>query len=149
MTGERASRRRSREAALQVLYAIDLAPPGGGSDLRARAAEAFETAAAHLELPPAARAFARELVSGVAEHREKLDRCISEHARNWRLERMAAVDRNVLRLGAYETLYTSTPTPVLIDEAVDLARRFGGERSPAFVNGILDALAREERGEGR
>jgi N utilization substance protein B len=61
---------------------------------------------------------------------------------------MAAVDRNVLRLAAYELLHTDTPAAVVIDEAVELARRFGGERSPGFVNGVLDALARE-RGAGR
>jgi N utilization substance protein B len=143
-----APRRRSREAALQVLYAIDLAGGSGEGDFPSLAAESFENAAAHLELPPGARAFARELVAGVAEHREKLDRLIADHARRWRVSRMATVDRNVLRLAASETLYTETPTPVVIDEAVDLARRFGGERSPAFVNGVLDALARVARGEG-
>ena len=146
MSRERgAPRHRSREAALQVLYAVDLSGGASGQDAAALAEEAFESAAAHLELPPAARSFARELVAGVVAHREKLDRLISAHARRWRIDRMATVDRNVLRVGAYETLYTDTPTAVVIDEAVDLARRFGGERSPAFVNGILDALARAER----
>ena len=142
-----ASRKRSREAALQVLYAVDLAENAAGGDGQVFAAEAFENAAAHLELPPAARAFARELVSGVTEHRAKLDQQIGQHATRWRVERMAAVDRNILRLAAYETVYTDTPTAVVIDQAVDLATRFGGERSSGFVNGILDALARGVRGE--
>lgn len=142
-----APRRRSREAALQVLYATDLAGVGAGEEAEALAGEAFENAAAHLELPPGARGFARELVSGVVAHREAIDRCLAAHAARWRVERMAAVDRNILRLAAFETLYTETPTAVVIDEAVELARRFGGERSPGFVNGVLDALARAERGE--
>lgn len=143
-----ASRRRSREAALQVLYAVDLAEGVAGGEGRLLASEAFENAAAHLELPPAARAFAHELVSGVTEHRAKLDQLVGAHATRWRIERMAAVDRNILRLAAYETVYTETPTAVVIDQAVDLARRFGGERSSGFVNGILDALARGVRGDG-
>jgi len=143
-----ASRRRSREAALQVLYAVDLAEGVGGGEGRLLAEEAFENAAAHLELPPAARTFARELVSGVAEHRAKLDQLVGTHATRWRIDRMAAVDRNILRLAAYETVYTETPTAVVIDQAVDLASRFGGERSSGFVNGILDALARGVRGDG-
>jgi transcription antitermination protein NusB len=135
-------RRRSREVALQVLYALD-------ASTSASADEAFEGTAAHFELPPGARSFARELVHGVAAHREKLDQLVARHATHWRLDRMAAVDRNILRLAAYETLYTETPAAVVIDEAVDLARRFGAEGSPAFVNGVLDALAREVRGEAR
>jgi N utilization substance protein B len=128
-----------------VLYAIDLArrdPAASPGSARLISEEAFEKAAAHFELPHSARRFAEELVAGVMAHREALDEQLRIHATNWRLERMAAVDRNVLRLAAYELLYTDTPREVLIDEAVDLARRFGGDRSPGFVNGILDALAR-------
>lgn len=143
-----APRRRSREAALQVLYALDLSARSGGPG-REVAEEAFENAAAHFELPPAARAFAAELVHGVVAQREKLDSLVARHSTHWRLDRMAAVDRNILRLAAYETLYTSTPAAVIIDEAVGLARRFGGDESPGFVNGVLDALAREVRGEAR
>jgi N utilization substance protein B len=138
-----APRRRSREAALQVLYALDLARREGEPS----AQEAFESAAAHFELPEGARAFAKELVLGVMEHRTALDRRIAEHASNWRVERMAAVDRNILRLAAFELQFLDTPAPVVIDEAVDLARRFGGERSPAFVNGVLDAVARHVGGD--
>lgn len=133
----RTSRRRSREVALQVLYAMDV--KGRGADVE----EAFEQAAAHFELPEGARAFAKELCCGVAACREELDRRLAAHSEHWRLERMAAVDRNVLRLAAYEILHTETPASVVIDEAIELARRFGGESSPAFVNGVLDSLARE------
>jgi N utilization substance protein B len=152
VSGAGAPRRRSREVALQVLYALDVPardPAERLAEAGELAGEAFESAAAHFELPPAAHAFARELVHGVVAHQEKLDPLIARHATHWRLERMAAVDRNVLRLAAYETLYTDTPEAVVIDEAVNLARRFGGDASPAFVNGVLDALAREVRGSAR
>jgi N utilization substance protein B len=148
MTGPNAPRRRSREAALQVLYALDV-PARDPAERLAEAPElveeAFESAAAHFELPPAAHAFARELVHGVVEHQVKLDPLIGRHATHWRLDRMAAVDRNILRLGAYEACYTDTAGPIVIDEAVNLARRFGADGSPGFVNGVLDALVREAR----
>ena len=122
-----------------MLYAIDVA--GGGEPARA-----FEAAAAHFELPVGARAFADELVQGVAAKPAELDALIAGHAEHWRVSRMAAVDRNVLRIAAYELTNTDTPTAVVIDEAVRLARRFGEDRSPAFVNGVLDAIARSVRG---
>jgi N utilization substance protein B len=147
-----APRRRSREAALQVLYALDV-PARDPAERLAEAPElveeAFEAAAAHFELPPTARAFARELVHGVVAHQAKLDPLVARHATHWRLDRMAAVDRNILRLGAYETCYTDTANAIVIDEAVSLARRFGGDASPGFVNGVLDALVREARKEAR
>jgi N utilization substance protein B len=128
-----------------VLYAVDMAAAGGESQ---DAREAFERVATHFDLRDGARAFAEELALGVAAHRDELDARIADHAQNWRLDRMAAVDRNVLRLAAYELLYTGTPASIVIDEAVELARDFGGERSPAFVNGVLDALARERQRAG-
>jgi N utilization substance protein B len=137
------SRHRSREVALQVLYAIDIAERGAGASPTPE--ETLEGVAAHFELPEGARAFAKELLCGVVASRAALDDLLARHAEHWRVERMAAVDRNVLRLAAYELLHSDTPTPVVIDEAVELARRFGGDRSPAFVNGVLDALARSVR----
>jgi N utilization substance protein B len=140
----RSTRHRSREAALQVLYAIDLArdQPAETSET-ARAEESFERVAAHFELPEGARAFAKELVTGVCRQRQALDARLAAHSQNWRIERMAAVDRNVLRIGVYEILHTDTPAAIAIDEAVELARRFASDRSPGFVNGILDSVARE------
>ena len=131
-------RHRSREAALQALYAADIA---GEPDL-ARAQASLDALAEHFELPAGAKAFAKELVLGVATNREEIDRRITQVAHRWRLERMAAVDRNVLRLAAYEIVFADTPREVAIDEAVELARRFGDDASPRFVNGVLDALAR-------
>lgn len=136
-------RRRSRAVALQILYGLDLGRRGERP--RRDPQEAFDEAARHLELPEGAKAFAKELVLGVAARRERLDLLLAEHARNWRVERMAAVDRNVLRLAAYELLDSDVPAAVVIDEAVELARRFGSEASPAFVNGVLDAVARDVR----
>ena len=105
--------------------------------------EVFDRVALHFDLHEGARAFAELLVRGVAERRAALDARIALHARNWRVERMAAVDRNVLRLATFELLHTDTPVQVALDEAIELARDFGAERSPDFVNGVLDAIARE------
>jgi len=127
--------------ALQVLYAVDLSGQGGsGSQLGTD--EAFDLVSENFELPEGARAFAKELLNGVVQHREELDALIAAHATNWRISRMAAVDRNILRIGAYELVHTDTPKQVILDEAVELARRFGDDPSPAFVNGVLDAVGR-------
>jgi len=155
------SRRRAREVALQVLYAIDLAtrqrpdkeqtkehspaelisPAPCGT----RPCAVFDSVAENFEMPAAAREFAKELALRVSENRGELDELIGGHAENWRIVRMAAVDRNILRLGAYELAHTDTPSAVVLNEAVDLARRYGSDPSPAFVNGILDAIARGVR----
>lgn len=139
-------RRHSRRAALQVLYAADLGkkarsgePPG--------VPDVFERVADHFEFHEGARDFADELVRGVDAHCAELDARIAVHARNWRVERMAAVDRNVLRIATFELVHTATPDRVVIDEAIELARDFGSDRSPAFVNGVLDAIARDLREE--
>ena len=88
--------------------------------------------------------FCWELFTGVMESRALLDRRIISVAENWALERMPPTDRNVLRLGAFEILFTETPHTVVIDEAIELARKFGTAQSPQFVNGILDKLLPEE-----
>ena len=143
MSGVRSSpRHQSRQAALQVLYAADLM---AGCEPTSPIEAVFDDVARHFELAPGARSFADELVSGVAAVRGELDALLAGHARNWRLSRMAVVDRNVLRLGAFELGHTDTPTSVILDEAIELARRFGAESSPAFVNGVLDAVARALR----
>lgn len=141
-----ASRNASRQVALQVLYAVDLATrsrPGEDDATRVppAAQEIFESVAENFDLPEGARAFAKQLVCGVTRRRDELDVLLAQYARNWRISRMAAVDRNVLRIAAYELLRTDTPTSVILDQAIELARRFGDEPSPAFVNGVLDAVA--------
>ena len=91
--------------------------------------------------------FSRSLVAGVRRHREELDKRLETTAANWSLHRMAATDRNVLRLGAYEILYSDTPARVAVNEAVELAKRYGTAQSAQFVNGILDHLMGEKTGE--
>lgn len=91
-------------------------------------------------------AFASALLSGVRRHRSELDRLLALGADHWSLDRMAVTDRNVLRLGAYEILHTDTPAPVAINEAVELARRYGSSQSSLFVNGVLDRILRDTRG---
>ena len=92
--------------------------------------------------------FSRLLIDGVSAHRAELDDRIAAAAENWSVARMAATDRNLLRLGCYEIHHTDTPVKVAIDEAVELAKRFGGAQSAQFVNGILDKLM-HEKGEVR
>jgi N utilization substance protein B len=95
------------------------------------------------------RPYADDLVRSVSEHRERLDEAITSAASNWRLERMAPVDRNVLRLASYELLHRhDVPFEVIIDEAVELAKRYGADQSFAFVNGVLDKLASARRTSG-
>jgi transcription antitermination protein NusB len=126
-------RSRAREVALQLLYQRDQNPGIGRDVVEAFARERLKTAAV---IP-----FSLSLYDGVVEHVADIDRRIGEAAENWKLHRMAAVDRNVLRLGAFELLFTpDTPPGVVLDEAIELARRFGSADSPAFVNGVLDKL---------
>lgn len=136
---ESGPRRQAREAALQVLYALDFLPSPAPIDGE-RALTAYWN---NLEGPPAGRAYGDTLVRGVVAHREALDEALRVASPNWRLERMARVDRNVLRLASWEILHSAqVPAQVCIDEAVELAREFGAEGAFAFVNGILDRLAR-------
>jgi N utilization substance protein B len=124
-----------------VLYAVDLAD--SRSDEKSQVGDVFAEVARSFDLPEGAREYAEELVEGVAAKRDALDEHIARCARNWRLERMAAVDRNVLRLATYELGRGDMPASVIIDQAIELARRFGADASPGFVNGVLDAVARE------
>jgi len=139
---DRAPRQRSRQLALQALYARDFADPqraDGGAGIQ----ELFERVAQNFDLPAGARDFALKLVSGTASELSDIDELLAANSINWKISRMAAVDRNVLRLGIYELTRTDTPVSVILDEAIQLARRFGGESSPGFVNGVLDAVAKQ------
>ncbi|MBW1884510.1 MAG: transcription antitermination factor NusB [Deltaproteobacteria bacterium] len=150
-------RHRAREVALQVLYAIDLRADqpelqqrdpevaGAATSCVVRGDEVFDQIAENFVVPSSATQFARELVAAVLDRSAELDELLGTHAKNWRVARMAAVDRNVLRIAVYELRDTETPVAVVIDEAVDLARRFGSDSSSSFVNGVLDAVAREVR----
>ncbi len=91
--------------------------------------------------------FARRCIRGVLEHRDKIDEVLSRHAKKWRIDRMAKVDRNILRLGAFEILFApDIPGRVAVNEAVELAKRYGTDESGAFVNGILDSVLKNEAG---
>ena len=94
------------------------------------------------EVMPDSDPFMEELVAGTVAKIPELDEVITKHASNWRLDRMPMVDRNLLRLAVYEMLYQGTPTVVAIDQALELARRFSGDESVGFVNGVLDAVAK-------
>jgi N utilization substance protein B len=136
----------AREAALQVLFAADVASPE--FDVEA-VRNAFEDVALQFDLPPRARERALELCVGVAQSRKDIDLEIGRASAHWKVERLAGVDRAVLRIATYELLREpETPTEVVIDEAVEVARRFAGEKSPAFVNGVLDLIARRVRPAG-
>jgi 6,7-dimethyl-8-ribityllumazine synthase len=136
--GRRVRRSRARQVVLQVLYEDDLNP----SEERA-ARDEFLVARLHADQELVA--FARALLDGVRARRDELDRALAGKLEHWSLARLAATDRNVLRLGAYEILFGGTPGPVVINEAIELARRFGGQQSPAFVNGVLDRVWRESK----
>jgi N utilization substance protein B len=126
-------RRQAREAALQALYLADVA--------KMPIEDAILSAGTGSELPDKAGEFGVLLARGAADVRPELDQTIMKYAENWELHRMAAVDRNILRLAAYELLhYADTPVSVVIDEAVEIAKRYSTQDSGKFVNGILDKI---------
>lgn len=154
-------RREARERAVQFLFQHDINPP---EDLEAALSHFWESQRAAaiaedkgvatwgqpVELPPptadeaAIRVFAEPLIRGTLEHRDAADELIKKHAQNWELHRMAAVDRNILRLAIYEMLYRDDIPPVVsINEAVDIAKKFSTQDSGKFVNGILDKVKGE------
>ena len=140
------TRRRAREAALQILYRYDVAlssantPIPTGDALAKDLIKHFE----HFEVQQAAREFAGQLVAGTIQEITSLDGTIERHATNWKVSRMAMIDRNILRIAAYEILRCpDIPAAVTIDGAVELSKQFGSEETPAFVNGILDSVKNE------
>ena len=129
-------RSRAREVALQLLFQRDVNP-----GVPRAAIERF----AHDRLSdPTAEAFCLGLYDGVTHHLADIDARVTAASDNWKLQRMAACDRNVLRIGAYEIAFAADPAPgpVALDEAIELARRYGSKDSPAFVNGVLDKVFR-------
>jgi len=131
-------RSRAREIVLQVLFEDDLNP-----DRKTIQADDFMRN--RLNNDGELLDFGRRLLAGVRKHRGELDELLKKTADNWSLERMAVIDRNILRLGAFEMLHSDTPDRVAINEAVELAKRFGAKQSPHFVNGILDRFVKERR----
>jgi N utilization substance protein B len=127
-------RRRARILTLQALYEIDTTRHPAGVVLDQRLTEE--------PLPGEGEAFARELLAGVLQHEAELDEMIQRYAPEWPVDQMAVIDRNVLRIAIYE-FYVSklTPTKVAINEAVELAKLFGSDSAPRFINGVLGAVA--------
>jgi N utilization substance protein B len=132
-------RRKAREVALQFLYQLDLR---GDDDPGLHAAEFW----ARHPVDPETRRFADALVRGTKEHQGKSDALIAQYAEHWELERMAVVDRNILRLAVYELLEgREVPPKVAINEAIEIAKKFGTQESSRFINGILDRIHKELR----
>jgi N utilization substance protein B len=133
-------RTKARECAFQILYQWEITGETMGVVL-----EGFWRLRSGM---PHMREMAERLATGARGRADELDQAIAEAATNWRLDRIAPVDRTILRLGAYELMAESgTPAAVVLDEAVELAKRFGEADSPAFVNGVLDAIRRRVRGD--
>ncbi len=131
------TRRKSRELALQMLFQADM---GGQSIEQVRRAFWGERGPVSAEV----RNFAEDLFRTAMERGPEIDELIERHAQHWRMERMAAVDRNVLRSGVAEFLgFPQTPRPVVINEALEIARKFSSPESVQFINGVLDSVARE------
>jgi N utilization substance protein B len=129
------ARRKGRELALQMLYQWDVS--------REPVESVIESSGELQTAGEAAREFARGLVEGTIDRVEEIDRILIETSEHWRLGRMSTVDRNVLRLAVYELLTKSTPPGVVINEALEIAKRFSSPESVAFVNGVLDAVNQE------
>lgn len=130
------SRRKAREYALQMLFQWDIT-----HDTIEQIKGTFWDGQ---DEPEETRMFAETLASRSIENVEKIDRLIERHAENWRLDRMAVVDRNILRLATCEFLYDAeTPKTIVINEAIEIARRFSSQESPQFINGILDSIRKE------
>ncbi|MBI5644115.1 MAG: transcription antitermination factor NusB [Deltaproteobacteria bacterium] len=128
-------RRKARETALQVLYRMDIAE-GVNS-------EAYESELEGLAPGTEARRYSDALIKGILDKKAEIDSTIESHSDNWTIDRMGIVDRNILRVAVYELKYSpDVPYKVIIDEAIELAKRFGSEDSGAFINGIIDKIRR-------
>ena len=135
-------RRAARECALQMLYQLDVG--------KHSKEEILLTYWQMNEHPPNVREFAEQLFEGTVQRLKQIDKVIQQHTKNWRLGRMAAVDRNVLRLAVFEFLSGGkTPETVVINEALEIARKFSTQESAQFVNGILDSIKNELMDKGR
>jgi N utilization substance protein B len=127
------ARRKARELALQMLFQYDMS--GNEPDMIITTFDDLQKS------KPATREFAVKILRGTVDHLAELDDMIQAQAENWRLSRMAVVDRNIIRMSVYEFLHeTDTPKLVIIDEAIEIAKKFGTQKSSQFINGILDGI---------
>lgn len=136
------SRHRSRQRAVQLLYQWDMRQQPVEEAIHAFYDTLYTSEESH-DSRPERDEFMEQLVQGAARQATSLDEMIVKHAAHWRIERMPAVDRNILRLAIYEMQQVGTPAPVVIDEALELGRRFAGDESVPFLNGVLDAVRQE------
>jgi N utilization substance protein B len=135
------ARHRSRHRAVQILYQCDVRKLGAVEAIRGFYESLYtEENENGIDRPDA---FMEQLVQGTLAHLGDIDERIARFSENWRLERMPAVDRNILRMAAYELMEKQTPAAVVIDEALELARRFSGNESVPFINGVLDSIRKE------
>lgn len=139
MTKATGTRRKAREAALQFLFQEDFKPGEGHSVDNIE--ERFASFCTLYQINRQARPYALAVVTGIAGARQDIDEVVSRAASNWRLSRLAATDRNILRFAAWEMMQDNdVPDQVAINEAVEIAKRFGSQDSPSFINGVLDAV---------
>ena len=126
----------AREAVIQTLYAQEM-----GND---KATQQFEDILKDKKVKGAKAEFARKLLTGILQNIDKIDTIIKEHLIDWDFDRLDKVDKQILRVGIYELLYTDTPYQIVIDEAVKIAKNFSEDKAKSFINGILDRVAKEK-----
>ena len=127
----------AREAVVQTLYALEQ-----GND---KAIEQFDELLKEKKIRNKKAEFAKELLKGVLEHKDEIDKIIKEHLIDWDFDRLDKIDKQILRVGVYELKYTDTPFQIIIDEAVKIAKNFSEDKAKSFINGILDRVAKEVR----
>ena len=127
----------AREAVVQTLYAQEL-----GND---KAIEQFDELLKERKIKNKKAEFAKNLLKGVLEHKDEIDKIIKDHLIDWDFDRLDKIDKQILRVGVYELKYTDTPFQIVIDEAVKIAKNFSEDKAKSFINGILDRVAKEVR----
>ena len=132
-----ATRHQAREAVIGLLYAYDL----GNPEIKKFAEDILE----EKKIRNKQREFALALFKGAVEHLDTIDEAIQKHLESWDIERLGYIEKAILRLGGYELLYTDLDPAIIINEAVELAKKLGAEQSPKFINGVLDAIAKEKQ----
>ncbi|MGB9837009.1 MAG: transcription antitermination factor NusB [Candidatus Saccharicenans sp.] len=135
-------RRKARECALQILFQLEFT--------EGELSSVFSDYWKHQKQPAEVKEYAEWLVRGIRQHQAEVDRKIQEASKNWRLERMANVDRNVLRIAVFEMLYEKNlAPPIIINEAIEVAKKFSGQEAGVFINGILDGVYRNLKKQGQ
>jgi N utilization substance protein B len=134
-----ATRRQARKTAVSLVYAFDL----GNNKIEKFADEIFE----ERKIRNKQKKFAQRLFNGVLENISAIDRNLKKHITGWEFERIGHIEKAILRIGAFEILYTDTDNAIVINEAIEIAKELGAEQSPKFINGVLDSLSKEVNNE--